>query len=167
MQAGTWCCGGGAGPTSAPAFWRPPSPPGCSSSASAPTTRCCLSSPPCCCCSSPSSSSGPRQHDCSTGTVRYGRLFPKLLKVINNCLTNLNEVQCRPEPPIPQIRVSQQAIDQVAALLHSGLNTLFSAFHDIALGKDSLLFCQVFLCLWIISIIASLTDFPTFCYACN
>ncbi|KAK3137800.1 hypothetical protein QOZ80_5AG0360680 [Eleusine coracana subsp. coracana] len=72
----------------------------------------------------------------------------------------------RPEPPVPHIRVSRQAIDQVAALLHSGINTLFSAFHDISLGKDSLLFCQVFLCLWIISILASLTDFPTFCYTC-
>ncbi|TVT97528.1 hypothetical protein EJB05_57215 [Eragrostis curvula] len=72
----------------------------------------------------------------------------------------------RPEPPIPEMRVSQQVVDQVAALLHSGLNTVFSAFHDIALGRDSVLFCQVFLSLWIISILGSLADFPTVCYAC-
>ncbi|XP_062180703.1 reticulon-like protein B12 isoform X1 [Phragmites australis] len=70
----------------------------------------------------------------------------------------------RPEPPIPEMRVSQEIVDQVAALLHSGLNTVFSTFHDIVLGKDSVLFYQVFLCLWIISIAGSLTDFPTFCY---
>lgn len=72
----------------------------------------------------------------------------------------------RPEPPIPQIRVSQQAIDQAAALLHSGLDRVFSAFHDIALGKDSILFCKVFICLCIISILGSLANFPTFCYTC-
>ncbi|TVU12330.1 hypothetical protein EJB05_45968 [Eragrostis curvula] len=72
----------------------------------------------------------------------------------------------RPEPPIPEMRVSQQVVDQVAALLHSGLNTVFSAFHDIALGRDSVLFCRVFLSLWIISILGSLADFPTVCYAC-
>ncbi|XP_062232362.1 reticulon-like protein B12 isoform X2 [Phragmites australis] len=70
----------------------------------------------------------------------------------------------RPEPPIPEMFVSQQVVDEVAALLHSGLNTVFSAFHHIALGRDSVLFYQVFLCLWIISIVGSLTDFTTFCY---
>lgn len=70
----------------------------------------------------------------------------------------------RPEPPIPEMRISQQVVNEVAALLHSGLNTVFSAFHDIALGRDSVLFYQVFLCLWIISILGSLTDFPIFCY---
>lgn len=62
------------------------------------------------------------------------------------------------------MHVSQQVVNEVAALLHSGMNTVFSAFHDIALGKDSVLFYQVFLSLWIISIIGSLTDFTTLCY---
>uniref|UniRef100_A0A0E0GZM2 Reticulon-like protein n=1 Tax=Oryza nivara TaxID=4536 RepID=A0A0E0GZM2_ORYNI len=70
----------------------------------------------------------------------------------------------RPEPPIPEMRISQQVVNEVAALLHSGMNTVFSVFHDIALGKDSVLFYQVFLSLWIISIIGSLTDFTTLCY---
>ncbi|KAL6610639.1 hypothetical protein ACP70R_040608 [Stipagrostis hirtigluma subsp. patula] len=70
----------------------------------------------------------------------------------------------RPAPPIPQMRVSQQVVDEVAALVHSALNTALSAFQDIAHGRDSLLFYQAFLCLWIISIIGSLADFPTFCY---
>ncbi|KAG8081721.1 hypothetical protein GUJ93_ZPchr0014g47134 [Zizania palustris] len=70
----------------------------------------------------------------------------------------------RPEPPIPEMHISQQVVNEVAALLHSGLNTVFSVFYDIALGKNSVLFYQVFLCLWIISIIGSLTDFPSFCY---
>ncbi|KAL5215457.1 hypothetical protein ABZP36_006858 [Zizania latifolia] len=73
-------------------------------------------------------------------------------------------MRCRPEPPIPEMHISQQVVNEVVALLHSGLNTVFSVFHDIALGKNSVLFYQVFLCLWIISIIGSLTDFPTFCY---
>jgi hypothetical protein len=62
------------------------------------------------------------------------------------------------------MRISQQVVNEVAALLHSGMNTVFSVFHDIALGKDSVLFYQVFLSLWIISIIGSLTDFTTLCY---
>uniref|UniRef100_A0A0D9W3W3 Reticulon-like protein n=1 Tax=Leersia perrieri TaxID=77586 RepID=A0A0D9W3W3_9ORYZ len=70
----------------------------------------------------------------------------------------------RPEPPIPEMHISQQIVNEVVALLHSSLNTAFTAFHDIALGKDSVLFYQVFLCLWIVSIIGSLTDFITLCY---
>ncbi|KAL6841545.1 hypothetical protein ACP4OV_028688 [Aristida adscensionis] len=71
---------------------------------------------------------------------------------------------CRPQPPIPELRVSQQVVDEVAALLHAGLDAGLAAFRDIALGRDSLLFCRAFLCLWITSILGSLTDFPTFCY---
>ncbi|KAG2616976.1 reticulon-like protein B12 [Panicum virgatum] len=71
----------------------------------------------------------------------------------------------RPAPPVPAMRVSQRAVDEAAALLRAALDAVCSGFHDIATGGDSLLFCRVFLCLWALSIVGSLTDFPTFCYA--
>jgi len=70
----------------------------------------------------------------------------------------------RPTPPVPAMRVSQRAVDEAAALLRAALDAVCSGFHDIATGGDSLLFCRVFLCLWALSIVGSLTDFPTFCY---
>ncbi|PUZ64422.1 hypothetical protein GQ55_3G142600 [Panicum hallii var. hallii] len=71
----------------------------------------------------------------------------------------------RPAPPVPAMRVSQRAVDEAAALLRAALDAVCAGFHDIATGRDSLLFCRVFLCLWALSIVGSLTDFPTFCYA--
>ncbi|CAL5096639.1 unnamed protein product [Urochloa decumbens] len=71
----------------------------------------------------------------------------------------------RPAPPVPEMRVPQRAVDEAAALLRAALDAACSGFHDIAMGRDSVLFCQTFLCLWAVSIVGSLTDFPTFCYA--
>ncbi|KAG0519579.1 hypothetical protein BDA96_09G275500 [Sorghum bicolor] len=71
----------------------------------------------------------------------------------------------RPQPPVPELRVPQQAVDDAAALLRSALDAALDAFRDIALGRDSLLFYRAFLCLWSVSIVGSLTDFPTACYA--
>jgi len=71
----------------------------------------------------------------------------------------------RPQPLVPELRVPQQAVDEAAALLRSALDAALDAFRDIALGRDSLLFYRAFLCLWSVSIVGSLTDFPTACYA--
>lgn len=71
----------------------------------------------------------------------------------------------RPQPPVPELRVPQQAVDEAAALLRSALDAASDAFRDIALGRDSLLFYRAFLCLWSVSIVGSVTDFPTACYA--
>jgi hypothetical protein len=71
----------------------------------------------------------------------------------------------RPAPPVPEMRVPQRAVDEAAALLRAALDAVLSGFHAIATGRDSVLFCQAFLCLWAVSIVGSLTDFPTFCYA--
>ncbi|KAF8724799.1 hypothetical protein HU200_020736 [Digitaria exilis] len=71
----------------------------------------------------------------------------------------------RPAPPVPELRVSRRAVDEAAALLRAALDAAFSGFHDIATGRDPVLFFRVFLCLWAVSIVGSLTDFPTFCYA--
>ncbi|KAJ1264419.1 hypothetical protein BS78_09G261900 [Paspalum vaginatum] len=71
----------------------------------------------------------------------------------------------RPLPPVPEMRVPRQAVDEAAALLRDALDAGASAFNDIALGRDSTLFYQVCLCLWIISIAGSVTDFHTVCYA--
>ncbi|OEL24887.1 hypothetical protein BAE44_0014091 [Dichanthelium oligosanthes] len=71
----------------------------------------------------------------------------------------------RPAPPVPELRVPQHAVDEAAALLRAALDAVLSGFHDIAMGRDPLLFCQAFLCLWAVSVVGGLTDFPTFCYA--
>nr|CAB3460513.1 unnamed protein product [Digitaria exilis] len=46
----------------------------------------------------------------------------------------------RPAPPVPELRVSRRAVDEAAALLRAALDAAFSGFHDIATGRDSLLF---------------------------
>ncbi|XP_072959149.1 reticulon-like protein B12 isoform X2 [Typha angustifolia] len=70
----------------------------------------------------------------------------------------------RPPPPIPQMHISEEVIREVAAFMHPGINMMLSIFHDIALGKDSKLFYGVAIYLWLISIVGSLTDFPTMIY---
>uniref|UniRef100_A0A6V7QVK6 Reticulon-like protein n=1 Tax=Ananas comosus var. bracteatus TaxID=296719 RepID=A0A6V7QVK6_ANACO len=67
-------------------------------------------------------------------------------------------------PPMPVMRISEEVINEVALHMHSIVNMVLSIFHNIALGKDTELFYGVAVYLWLISIIGSLTDFPTLCY---
>lgn len=71
---------------------------------------------------------------------------------------------CRPPPPIPEMRLSEEAMNEAAIFVHSLSDVALSIFHSIALGKDLNLFYRIAICLSLISIIGSLTDFLTLGY---
>lgn len=70
----------------------------------------------------------------------------------------------RPAPPLPELHLSEEMVNEVAALIRTHLNDLLSVSQDIALGKNSRLFFRVALCLWLISFVGGLTDFLTLGY---
>lgn len=70
----------------------------------------------------------------------------------------------RPPPPIPEMHLSEEVINQVAIFVHSLVDMVLSVFLNIALGKDLNLFYRIAICLLLISIIGSLTDFLTLGY---
>lgn len=70
----------------------------------------------------------------------------------------------RPPPPIPEIHLAEEVMNEAAVLVRAHVNMVLLAFHDIALGKDSKLFYRVAISLWLISTIGSLSDFLTLFY---
>ncbi|KAF3959361.1 hypothetical protein CMV_015813 [Castanea mollissima] len=70
----------------------------------------------------------------------------------------------RPAPPLPELHLSEEMVNEVATFIRLRVNTLLSVSQDIALGKDSRLFFKVAACLWLISFVGGLTDFLTLGY---
>ncbi|CAL5210792.1 unnamed protein product [Lathyrus oleraceus] len=70
----------------------------------------------------------------------------------------------RPAPPLPQLHLSDEMTNEMAAFIQTRVNNLFSVSHDIALGKDSRLFLKVAAYLWLISVVGGFTDFLTLAY---
>ncbi|KAJ0028479.1 hypothetical protein Pint_35251 [Pistacia integerrima] len=70
----------------------------------------------------------------------------------------------RPAPPLPELYLSEETVNEVAAFVRTHVNDLLSVSHDIALGKDSRLFFKVAVLLWLISFIGGFTDFLTLGY---
>ncbi|XP_044461163.1 reticulon-like protein B12 [Mangifera indica] len=70
----------------------------------------------------------------------------------------------RPVPPLPELYLSEEKVNEVAAIVRTHVNDLLCVSQDIALGKDSKLFFKVAVFLWLISFIGGLTDFLTLGY---
>lgn len=70
----------------------------------------------------------------------------------------------RPPPPLPNLQLSEEAVNDAAAFIRSRVNGLLSVSHDIALGKNSKLFLKVAACLWLIAVVGGWTDFLTLGY---
>ncbi|XP_044473667.1 reticulon-like protein B12 isoform X2 [Mangifera indica] len=70
----------------------------------------------------------------------------------------------RPAPPLPELYLSEETVNEVATYVRTNMNYLLSVSQDIALGKDSKLFFKVALFLWLISFIGGFTDFLTLGY---
>ncbi|THG17355.1 reticulon-like protein B12 isoform X1 [Camellia sinensis] len=70
----------------------------------------------------------------------------------------------RPSPPLPDLYLSEEAVNDIAALVRGYINALLSTSKDVALGKDTRLFFKVAAYLCLISIIGGLTDFLTLGY---
>lgn len=70
----------------------------------------------------------------------------------------------RPPPPLPHLHISEEMVNDAAALIQNHINMLLSASEDIALGKDSRMFVKVAACLLLASIIGGMTDFLSLSY---
>ncbi|KAH7657073.1 Reticulon domain-containing protein [Dioscorea alata] len=70
----------------------------------------------------------------------------------------------RPPPPLPELHISAQVINEAAMLVSSCVNMLLSACYRIALGKDTLLFYRVAACLWLVSLVGGFADSLTLGY---
>ncbi|GKV05962.1 hypothetical protein SLEP1_g17908 [Rubroshorea leprosula] len=71
----------------------------------------------------------------------------------------------RPAPPLPDLHLSDEVVNEAAAFIKTHVNDLLSVSRDIAMGKDSRLFFKVALSLGLISFVGGLTDFLTLGYA--
>ncbi|KAL4188463.1 hypothetical protein AMTRI_Chr08g160310 [Amborella trichopoda] len=70
----------------------------------------------------------------------------------------------RPPPPLPDLQLSEELVEESAAFIRSQTNYFLKVSQDIALGKDSKLFFKIAAYLWLISVIGSWTDFLTLGY---
>ncbi|XP_038721254.1 reticulon-like protein B12 [Tripterygium wilfordii] len=74
------------------------------------------------------------------------------------------EILNRPAPPLPELHLSEEMVNEAAAFFRVHLNALLSVSQDIALGRNSNLYFKVATYLLVISVIGSLTDFLTLGY---
>ncbi|MCL7029960.1 hypothetical protein MKW94_024375 [Papaver nudicaule] len=70
----------------------------------------------------------------------------------------------RPPPPLPELHLSEEAVNEAAAIIRCQVNAFCSVSLDIALGKDSDLFFKVAGALLLLSVIGGWTDFLTLAY---
>ncbi|XAR50868.1 hypothetical protein NMG60_11005321 [Bertholletia excelsa] len=70
----------------------------------------------------------------------------------------------RPAPPLPDVYLSEEVVNDIAALIRDHTNKFLSTSKDIALGKDTRMFFKIAACLWLISVAGGLTDFLTLGY---
>ncbi|PIA54454.1 hypothetical protein AQUCO_00900772v1 [Aquilegia coerulea] len=74
------------------------------------------------------------------------------------------EILNRPPPPLPDLQLSEELINEAAAFIRSRINALLLVSRDICLGKDSKMFFKVAGCMWLISVVGGWTDFLTLGY---
>ncbi|PSS32668.1 Reticulon-like protein [Actinidia chinensis var. chinensis] len=70
----------------------------------------------------------------------------------------------RPPPPLPDLYLSEEVVNDMASFLQSHINALLSVSKNVALGKDTAMFFKVAAYLWLISFIGGLTDILTLGY---
>ena len=67
-------------------------------------------------------------------------------------------------PRIPEVRIPEETVTQIAAALRIEINRAFKVLRDIASGKDLKKFLCVIFGLWILSILGSCCNFLTLVY---
>lgn len=70
----------------------------------------------------------------------------------------------RPAPPLPNLHLPEEKLNEVTAVICNRVNTILSVSQDIAMGKDSRMFFKVSAYLLLISVVGGLTDFLTLGY---
>lgn len=80
------------------------------------------------------------------------------------CIIVLFISQTRPPPPLPHLHLSEEMVNDAAALLRNHINMFLSVSEDIALGKDTQMYTKVAACLLIMSVIGGMIDFLSLGY---
>lgn len=75
-----------------------------------------------------------------------------------------NAIANRPAPPLPELQLSEEMVNEAAAVIRTHVNALLLVSQDISLGKDSRLFFKVAAYLLLIYFVGGLTDFLTLSY---
>ncbi|XP_004302666.1 PREDICTED: reticulon-like protein B12 isoform X1 [Fragaria vesca subsp. vesca] len=70
----------------------------------------------------------------------------------------------RPAPPLPELQLSEEMVNEAAAIIRTRVNALLLVSLDISLGKDSRLFFKVAAYPLLIYFVGGLTDFLTLSY---
>lgn len=70
----------------------------------------------------------------------------------------------RPLPPLPELELSEEIVNEVAASMRVRINDVLAVAHDIALGKDIKLFAKAVIFLWLFSIFGGWFNFLTLVY---
>nr|AFK49264.1 unknown [Lotus japonicus] len=71
---------------------------------------------------------------------------------------------CRQAPTLPELVVSEEMVNNVAASFRVKINNVLLIAHDITIGKDFRVFFKVVVCLWLLSVIGSYFSFFTLAY---
>lgn len=87
-----------------------------------------------------------------------------LLLVILFLWAKSAELLNRPPPPLPDLYLSEEVVNEIAGFICSHINALFSTSKDIALGKDTRMFFRVAAYMCLLSVIGGFTDFLTLGY---
>ncbi|KAJ1399688.1 Reticulon [Sesbania bispinosa] len=67
-------------------------------------------------------------------------------------------------PTLPELVVSEEMVNNVAASFRVKINNVLHIAHDITIGKDFRIFFKVVVCLWLLSVIGSIFSFFTLAY---
>ncbi|KAL5152997.1 Reticulon-like protein B16 [Glycine soja] len=67
-------------------------------------------------------------------------------------------------PTLPELVVSEEMVNNVAASFRVKINNMLLIAHDITIGKDFRIFFKVVICLWLLSVIGSAFSFFTLAY---
>jgi len=87
-----------------------------------------------------------------------------LLLVILFLWAKSAELLNRPPPPLPDLYLSEEVVNEIAGFIRSHINALLSTSKDIALGKDTRMFFRVAAYMCLLSVIGGFTDFLTLGY---
>ncbi|XP_019442673.1 PREDICTED: reticulon-like protein B16 isoform X1 [Lupinus angustifolius] len=70
----------------------------------------------------------------------------------------------RQPPTLPELVVTEELVNTVAASFRVKINNALLIAHDITIGKDFRIFFKVVVCLWLLSVIGSVFSFFTLAY---
>ncbi|XP_027358558.1 reticulon-like protein B16 [Abrus precatorius] len=77
---------------------------------------------------------------------------------------NFAALRNKQPPTLPELVVSEEMVNNVAASFRVKMNNVLLMAHDITIGKDFRVFFKVVVCLWLFSVIGSVISFFTLAY---